>query len=364
MLLCLTGGELSLKDRFNFNRDDIFNNLTRERLTELESVPRTGLRLVCDYLICLMPVLAGCMALAEYILIPNLRDNTSTQVYIYFIAALTAAAVIFFIAAFKSRKTFYMLRYKAPFYALVFILLAVYDYLTLKTGILVLPYFPWCDQILNAIIDDHAYLLDCAGNSLLLLFSGYFYGAVLGLITGTACGCSRTADYWLSPFMKLLGAIPSPTWIPVVMVIASSLFAGSVFIIALGVWYAMTIATMTGIRNIDRYFYDAAKTLGASRIQLVFHVALPFAVPNILQGLTQGMSSACMALITAEMVGVESGLGWYISWQKSWAQYGKMYAAIVLLCVIFVSVNWGLNRIKRYMLRWQERVSAFDYGAV
>ena len=109
MLLCLTGGELSLKDRFNFNRDDVFNNLTRERLSELESVPRTGLRLVCDYLICLMPVLAGCMALAEYILIPNLRDNTSTQVYIYFIAALTAAAVIFFIAAFKSRKIFYIL---------------------------------------------------------------------------------------------------------------------------------------------------------------------------------------------------------------------------------------------------------------
>ena len=45
----------------------------------------------------------------------------------------------------------------------------------------------------------------------------------------------RGVDYWVAPFMKLLGAIPSPTWIPVVMVVASSLFAGSVFIIALGV---------------------------------------------------------------------------------------------------------------------------------
>ena len=164
--------------------------------------------------------------------------------------------------------------------------------------------------------------------------------ALLGLITGTACGCSRKVDYWVAPFMKLLGAIPSPTWIPIVMVIASSLFTGSVFIISLGVWYSLTI--------------DAAQTLGACRTQLVFRVALPFAVPNILQGLTQGMSSACMALITAEMVGVESGLGWYVSWQKSWAQYGKMYAAIVVLCVVFVAVNWGLNRIKRYLLRWQE----------
>ena len=63
-----------------------------------------------------------------------------------------------------------------------------------------------------------------------------------------------------------------------------------------------------------------------------------------------------MALIVAEMVGVESGLGWYVSWQKSWAQYGKMYAAIIVLCIVFVFVNWGLNRIKRWVLRWQEGV--------
>ena len=217
-----------------------------------------------------------------------------------------------------------------------------------------MPYFPPADEILNAIWDDRAYLLDCAKNSLTLLFAGYFSGAFLGLVTGAACGCSRTADYWISPFMKLIGAIPSPTWIPIVMVIASTLFSGAVFIIGLGVWYSLTISTMTGIRNIDREFYDAAKTLGAGRAQLVLHVALPFAVPNILQGLTQGMSSACLVLITAEMVGVESGLGWYVSWQKSWAQYGKMYAAIVVLCVVFVVVNRGLEAIRRRLLRWQE----------
>ena len=131
----------------------------------------------------------------------------------------------------------------------------------------------------------------------------------------------------LIPFVNVNHAIPSPTWIPVVMVVASSLFAGSVFIIALGVWYSLTIATMTGVRNIDRSFYEAARTLGARPGHLVLNVVLPFVLLNIFQGLTQGMSSACMALIVAEMVGVESGLGWYVSWQKSWAQYSKMYAA-------------------------------------
>lgn len=309
---------------------------------------------LADYIICSMPMILGAAAVAEYIYVPNLNGNTSTSTYIFFLGTLIFIAGIFFVLSLFSEKIFRALRYKAPFYALVFFLLALYDYATLKTGKLVLPYFPWADQILNAMWSDRAYLLDCTLNSLKLLFSGYFFGAFLGLLTGTACGCSKTADYWISPFMKLLGAIPSPTWIPIVMVIASTLFSGAVFIIALGVWYSLTIATMTGIRNIDKSFYDAAKTLGASNTQLIFYVALPFAVPNILQGLTQGMSSACMALITAEMVGVESGLGWYVSWQKSWAQYGKMYAAIVVLCIVFVVVNRGLEAIRRRLLKWQE----------
>lgn len=103
------------------------------------------------------------------------------------------------------------------------------------------------------------------------------------------------------------------------MVLAASLFKGSVFIIALGVWYSVTIAALTGITNIDKSYFEAARTLGARGRQLVFRVALPFALPSIFQGLTQGMSSACTALLVAEMIGVESGLGWYITWQKSWS---------------------------------------------
>ena len=63
-----------------------------------------------------------------------------------------------------------------------------------------------------------------------------------------------------------------------------------------------------------------------------------------------------MALMVAEMIGVKSGLGWYITWQKGWAQYGKMYAAIILICLIFVAVNFLLNLIKRRVLKWQEGV--------
>lgn len=327
--------------------------LTREKLLELEAAPKSP---AFEAMIRFLPVPAGLAAIAEYIFVPNVRGAESTYVYSVFLGLLTCACAVAFVCAFSSSQVERVLRRRAPFIAFVFLLLSGYDVLTLKSGTLMMPYFPWVDAIMNAGWEDRAFLLDCAANSLILLFTGYITGAVIGLVIGAACGYSRAVDYWISPFMKLMGAIPSATWIPVVMVIATSLFAGSVFIIALGVLFAVATSTITGIRGIDAAFFDAARTLGAKPSDLVLRIAIPFALPNILQGLTQGMSSACMALIIAEMVGVESGLGWYVSWQRSWAQYGKMYAAIVVLCVVFIVVNCMLSRIKSWLLRWQEGI--------
>lgn len=328
--------------------------ITKEELLELEEKPVTRQSKIMDIIISVFPILMGFIHLLEYYYVPNHRDNVNTHVYGIFTASLVVIyAFILLISRSKKSLNKYII-YKAPFYAFVFFILMVYDLLTLKSGKLVLPYFPWIDQILNAAIGDRVYLLDCIKNSLILLFTGYGVGAMLGIITGIFCGYSKAVSYWITPFMRILGPIPSTTWLPIVMVLMSSLFKGAVFIIALGVWFSVTLATITGIQNINKDYYDVAKTLGAKEITLVTKIAIPSALPSIFQGLTQGMSSACTALLVAEMMGVESGLGWYITWQKSWAEFAKMYAAIVIICIIFVLVYEILNIIKKNVLKWQE----------
>lgn len=328
--------------------------LSQRDLKRLEQRHRTRAQKVADRLVCLLPVLAGLLAVLEYLYVPSVSSARLTWTYPIFMGGLIALALVGFVASLASERAFEYMRYHAPFYTLVFVLFLAYDVLTVKTGVLPLPYFPWVDQVLNAAIGDSGYLWTCIQSSLKLLFTGYFTGVVVGLATGVACGYSRRVSYWVDPFLKVLGAIPSTTWIPVVMVIAASLFSGAVFIIALGVWFAVTIATATGIKNIDPALYEAARTLGANTRRLVVNVAIPSALPSIFQGMIQAMSSACTALLVAEMVGVESGLGWYITWQKSWAQYGRMYAAIVIICLIFVLVNFLLKRISGYVLRWRK----------
>jgi len=343
------------------------NKLNPERKTlsiwdlrQLEAKPKTFLQKAIDRGICFLPFLVTMAIILEYKFAPNYKNftaldqNKPTNVYAWFIGIFACIYFAQNIAAFFSKKVCEKLRYNAPIYASAFILLLVYDIATLKTAALPLPYFPWPDAILNAIIIDRVILWKSICHSLLLLFTGYFTGAIIGLVTGISAGWSEKARYWIMPLVKVLGPIPSTTYLPIILIVATSLFGGSVFLIALGVWYPVTMTTMTGVNNVPKSFFEAARTFGAKKSALIFKVAIPAVSPYIFQGLTQGMSIACIALLVAEMMGVEAGLGWYINWQRGWAEFAKMYAAVIIICLTFLTVNVILTLIKKRVLSWKD----------
>lgn len=336
----------------------LLSGLTRRQLKELEEKEKTPAQKLREAVIMLLPLLCGCVALLEYLLLPNNSRNARPWSYVWVLGAAMCAYLLCLCVSLlrkhRGEKRMYeKLYYKAPHFSALFLFLALYDYLTLKTGILTQPFVPCMNYIINAFLVDYKLLADCTLNTLKLLFLGYSIGVSLGLVTGVACGYSRRARYWLDPIIKFLGPIPTSTWIPIIMVVASSLFGGAVFIIALGSWFAVTVASLTGISNVGREYFEAARTLGATNRQLVFRVAIPHAMPSILQGCTQAMSSSCVAIMIAEMLGVKSGLGWYMTWQTGWASYDKSFAALFVICLIFTLVTNGLECIKRYLLRWQ-----------
>ncbi|MCR4963406.1 MAG: ABC transporter permease [Firmicutes bacterium] len=337
--------------------------LTRKQLQKLESKEKTKKDKRFEAVTLSLPILCGLIAVAEYLYIPDNRPNHDPHMYLYVLFGFIAAYVIYLVVALIRQAggesaVYEKVHYKAPRYAALFLLAALYDYLTLKTGILTQPFVPCMNFIICAAVGDRMMLWDCTIHTLLLLFLGYSIGVLLGLITGIACGYSKRCRYWVDPVINFLGPIPTSTWIPIMMVVASSLFGGAVFIIALGSWFAVTVASMTGVHNVDKDLFDAARTLGAKERQLVFRVAIPHAMPSILQGCTQAMGSSCTAIMIAEMLGVKSGLGWYMTWAKAWASYDKMFAALFVICLIFTLVTKSLDLVKRHVLRWQTGVES------
>jgi NitT/TauT family transport system permease protein len=229
-----------------------------------------------------------------------------------------------------------------------------WDLATLKFGWLPLPYFPGPDMVLAGMIDDRAVLLDSTYSSLRLLLSGYSLGVAAGLTSGLLVGWSRRARYWGMPLLKLLGPIPATAFVPLAMILFHSAFLAGTALIALAVWFPVTMLTASGVANVPASYFDVARTLGAGRRYLIFRVAVPAALPSVFIGLFMGLGASFLTLIVAETVGVQGGLGWYLKWQQGYAEYSKVYAAIVIMAVFFSSLMTLLFKLRDWLLGWQK----------
>ena len=129
-----------------------------------------------------------------------------------------------------------------------------------------------------------------------------------------------------------------------------------VWLIALAVWFPVTMLTLSGVMNVRASYLDVARTLGAGRGYLIFRVAIPAAMPSIFVGLFMGLGASFLTLIVAEAVGVQAGLGWYIDWARAYSDYRKVYAALIIMAVFFSTIMTLLFKLRDWALVWQKGV--------
>ncbi|WP_315116415.1 ABC transporter permease subunit [uncultured Clostridium sp.] len=291
------------------------------------------------------------------ILVSKLLPNKLVVYKIAFwIPVLIGVTLIFIVLIMTSLKYFslrYWLEEKSPLITAIILFLSLWEIITAKLSILPLPYFPAPGQIVDVIITDWKMLLLSALYSLRMLSIGYLIGALLGLVTGTMIGWSPKLNYWISPLQKIVGPIPATAWIPIAMTVFPTSFTASIFIIALAVWFPVTVMTSSGIANVRKSYFEVAQTLGADKSYLIFKVALPAALPNIFIGLFMGLGTSFVTLIVAEMLGVKAGLGWYINWAQGWAEYKKVYASLAVMSLLFSTIISLLFKVRDKVLIWQ-----------
>jgi NitT/TauT family transport system permease protein len=278
-------------------------------------------------------------------LLPYFRDFLVLLLIIYGIAALVSLF---------NRRVRDKLSFKAVFQACGFLALGVYNLVTLKFELIPNIYFPAPERIIGVFVEDWFFLLRCLVYSLRLLLSGFALGALIGVFTGTLIGWSQRFNYWIMPFIRVVGPIPSTAWIPIALVIFFKPASASVFLIALGVWFPTTVLTSSGIMNVRKSYFEVSSTLGASDLRMILTVALPAAAPSIFTGLFNGTSACFLTLMAAEMIGCKFGIGWYINWQRETLAYANVYAGLIVIALTF-SFLIGLQfKIRNKALAWQK----------
>ncbi len=279
-----------------------------------------------------------------------------TRSYFVFLFNFLAVALLLAVAQLALPRLRISMRRMGPIFAAALLTLCAWEVITSGFRLLPLPYFPSPAAVFQSLINDRALLFDSTWHSLILLLSGYALGVVAGLISGICIGWSTPIRYWGMPILKVVGPIPATAWIPLAMVISPSAVFSAAGLIALAVWFPVTMLTASGISNTRASYLDVARTLGAGRWYLIFRVAIPAALPSIFIGLFMGLGASFLTLVVAETVGVKSGLGWYVAWAQGWAEYGKVFAALVIMAAFFSTIMTALFKVRDRMLVWQKGV--------
>lgn len=307
-----------------------------------------------DYIQAFLPLFFGLLLLAEHILLPNRQPFFQKPIFSWLVwlaiplfAGLGVAAVA--VPGLRQR-----LLAKAPLVAALLGFLGIWDVVTLKFALLPLPYFPSPSAVVSALVNEWQTLAISALYSLRLLAIGYVLGVLIGLPTGVLMGWYPRFHYWVNPVLRMIGPIPATAWIPIAMVAFPSSFTASIFLLVLACWFPITVMTWSGIANVNKAYYEVARSLGASELYLITRVALPAAMPSIFVGLFMSMGIAFVTLIVGEMLGVKAGLGWFITWAQGWAEFSKVYAALIVMSILFSGIITLLFRVRDKVLVWQK----------
>ncbi|HKU95905.1 MAG TPA: ABC transporter permease [Vineibacter sp.] len=191
--------------------------------------------------------------------------------------------------------------------------------------------------------------------SLTRLFIGLLMGGVPGLLLGLAMGLSRAMRVTFQPLIAALYPLPKIAILPLILLIFGLGEMSKYVIVAIGVFFLMTLNTFAGVTNIRPIYFDVAKNLKASRWQIYCTVALPGALPGILTGLRICTGLGLLLLVAAEFVGADAGIGYRIWWSWSVFWVEPMYVGLMVIAILGFAFAYLIDFLEGLLLPWLRR---------
>lgn len=182
---------------------------------------------------------------------------------------------------------------------------------------------------------------------------GFAIGAIIGLVLAFWAGLSSLGENAIDPLMQMLRTLPLFGLIPVFIVWFGIGEAPKIILIAIGSAIPLYLNTFTGVRNVDPKLGELARVLGLRRRELVTHIVIPGAMPNILVGLRQSLGVAWLALVVAEQVNTNAGLGFMISQATQFLRNDVIIVALLMYCLLGLITDWLVRILERRLLAWR-----------
>ncbi|WP_042958806.1 ABC transporter permease subunit, partial [Burkholderia pseudomallei] len=176
---------------------------------------------------------------------------------------------------------------------------------------------------------------------------------VTAIPVGILVATNRIVRGVVDPIVEFYRPIPPLAYLPLMVVWFGIGDASKILLIYLTMFAPLAIATAAGASGVSESRLRAAASLGATRVQLLRHVVLPSALPDILTGVRIALGAGWSTLVAAELIAATRGLGFMVYSASRFLVTDVVIAGILVIGAIALALEIGLRALQRRLTPWR-----------
>jgi len=193
------------------------------------------------------------------------------------------------------------------------------------------------------------------GWSMFRVFSAFALACVTAIPVGIAMGVSRIARGVFDPPVEFYRPLPPLAYLPLIVIWFGIEETAKVVLIYLACFAPLAMAARAGVKSVMIEQINAAYSLGASKWQVIRHVVIPAAMPEIFTGMRIAIGFGWTTLVAAEMVAATAGLGQMVLNASNFLRTDVVIMGIFVIGIVAYAFDLMMRYIERAVVPWKGR---------
>ena len=199
-------------------------------------------------------------------------------------------------------------------------------------------------------------LLDHFWASLMRVFAAFLLACVTAVPAGIAMGVSRIARGIFDPPIEFYRPLPPLAYLPLIVIWFGIEETAKVILIYLACFAPLAMAARAGVKSVMIEQINAAYSMGASKWQVIWHVVIPAAMPEIFTGMRIAIGFGWTTLVAAEMVAATVGLGQMVLNASNFLRTDVVIMGIVVIGAVAYLFDLLMRYVERAVVPWKGKV--------
>ena len=185
--------------------------------------------------------------------------------------------------------------------------------------------------------------------------AGFLVAVAIGVPLGILMASSEIAFRMIDPLLQFVRPVPPLALVPLLVTWFGIGEVSKGLVIMLGTIPVVVLNTIAGVHGTPRQRIRVAQCLGATSSQILRHVILPSALPEILTGMRVGIGVGWTCLVAAELIAATAGLGWLVQEAGQQLQVGIIFIAILAIGLIGYAMDLAIRLLEHALVPWKGR---------